>query len=248
MATVSAGILMYRHGDAGLVVLLVHPGGPFWRNRDLGAWSIPKGELDDGEDPQAAARREFAEELGIEATGPLQSLGQVRQRGGKLVLAYALEGALDVSTVRSNEIAIEWPPRCPFRKSIARSGSRFLLREQRFSPASNRCSTVLRCCNAASRRYVHAPVPLSSLAPSLADKKFGAACDRSRRSVFRLTLCRGRIDQRHILEVLDRERACAGRDAGLLQRGHVCGPDRTVGRRRVRPQHGGCGSEQSNRR
>jgi predicted NUDIX family NTP pyrophosphohydrolase len=111
MATVSAGILMYRHGDAGLVVLLVHPGGPFWRNRDLGAWSIPKGELDDGEDPEAAARREFAEELGIEATGPLQSLGQVRQRGGKLVLAYALEGALDVSTVRSNEIAIEWPPR-----------------------------------------------------------------------------------------------------------------------------------------
>ena len=111
MATVSAGILMYRHGDAGLVVLLVHPGGPFWRTRDLGAWSIPKGELDDGEDPEAAARREFAEELGIAAAGPLRPLGQVRQRSGKLVLAYALEGALDVSTVRSNEIAIEWPPR-----------------------------------------------------------------------------------------------------------------------------------------
>jgi predicted NUDIX family NTP pyrophosphohydrolase len=111
MATVSAGILMYRHSDAGLVVLLVHPGGPFWRNRDLGAWSIPKGELDDGEDPEVAARREFAEELGIEATGPLRPLGQVRQRGGKLVLAYALEGTLDVSTVHSNEIAIEWPPR-----------------------------------------------------------------------------------------------------------------------------------------
>ena len=111
MATISAGILMYRHSDAGIVVLLVHPGGPFWRNRDLGAWSIPKGELQDGEDPEAAARREFAEELGIEATGPIRPLGQVRQRGGKLVLAYALEGALDVSTVRSNEIAIEWPPR-----------------------------------------------------------------------------------------------------------------------------------------
>jgi predicted NUDIX family NTP pyrophosphohydrolase len=111
MATVSAGILMYRHSDAGLVVLLVHPGGPFWRNRDLGAWSIPKGELDDDEDPEAAARREFAEELGIEATGLLRPLGQVRQRGGKLVLAYALEGTLDVSTVHSNEIAIEWPPR-----------------------------------------------------------------------------------------------------------------------------------------
>ena len=111
MATTSAGILMYHHGDAGLVVLLVHPGGPFWRNRDLGAWSIPKGELGDGEDPEAAARREFAEELGIDAQGPLQPLGQVRQRAGKLVHAYALEGDLDVGRVRSNEIAIEWPPR-----------------------------------------------------------------------------------------------------------------------------------------
>ncbi len=111
MATMSAGILMYRHGDAGLVVLLVHPGGPFWRNRDLGAWSIPKGELDAGEDPQAAARREFAEELGVAAAGPLRPLGQVRQRGGKIVLAYALEGSLDVGSVRSNEIPIEWPPR-----------------------------------------------------------------------------------------------------------------------------------------
>jgi predicted NUDIX family NTP pyrophosphohydrolase len=111
MATMSAGILMYRQSDAGIVVLLVHPGGPFWRNRDLGAWSIPKGELEDGEDPEAAARREFAEELGIEATGPLRPLGQVRQRGGKIVQAYALEGTLDVSTVRSNEITIEWPPR-----------------------------------------------------------------------------------------------------------------------------------------
>ena len=111
MATKSAGILMYHHGDAGIVVLLVHPGGPFWRNRDLGAWSIPKGELEDDEDPAAAARREFAEELGIEPTGPLRPLGQVRQHGGKMVLAYALEGTLDVNAVHSNEIAIEWPPR-----------------------------------------------------------------------------------------------------------------------------------------
>jgi len=111
MATTSAGILMFRHRDAGIDVLLVHPGGPFWRNRDLGAWSIPKGELEDGEDPETAARREFAEELGTEATGPLRPLGQVRQRGGKIVLAYALEGNLDAGTVRSNEIAIEWPPR-----------------------------------------------------------------------------------------------------------------------------------------
>jgi predicted NUDIX family NTP pyrophosphohydrolase len=111
MVTTSAGILMYRHGDAGLVVLLVHPGGPFWRNRDLGAWSIPKGEVGDGEDPEAAARREFAEELGSEAAGPLRPLGQVRQSGKKLVQAFALEGDLDVGTVRSNEIAVEWPPR-----------------------------------------------------------------------------------------------------------------------------------------
>jgi predicted NUDIX family NTP pyrophosphohydrolase len=102
---------MYHQCDAGMAVLLVHPGGPFWRNRDLGAWSVPKGELGDGEDPEAAARREFAEELGIEARGPLQPLGQVRQSSRKLVQAYALEGELDVTSIRSNEIPIEWPPR-----------------------------------------------------------------------------------------------------------------------------------------
>jgi predicted NUDIX family NTP pyrophosphohydrolase len=111
MPKISAGILMYRHSDAGMEVLLVHPGGPFWRNRDLGAWSIPKGELLDGENPEAAARREFAEELGIDVTGPLQPLGQLRQRGGKTVIAYASKGTLDVANVRSNEIPIEWPPR-----------------------------------------------------------------------------------------------------------------------------------------
>lgn len=111
MTTTSAGILMYRQGDTGMVVLLVHPGGPFWRNRDLGAWSVPKGEMDDGEDSEAAARREFAEELGFEAKGPLRPLGQVRQNSKKLVQAYALEGDLDVDSIRSNEIAIEWPPR-----------------------------------------------------------------------------------------------------------------------------------------
>ena len=111
MATISAGILMYRHSDDGLVVLLVHPGGPFWHNRDLGAWSIPKGELDDGEAAEAAARREFKEELGIEATGPLRPLGNIRQRSGKIVQAFALEGNLDVSALRSNDIPIVWPPR-----------------------------------------------------------------------------------------------------------------------------------------
>lgn len=110
MVATSAGILMYRR-KGRLEVLLVHPGGPFWRTRDLGAWSIPKGELDGEEDPEVVARREFAEELGIEASGPLQSLGQVRQRAGKIVCGYALEGDLDVSSVRCNEVAMEWPPR-----------------------------------------------------------------------------------------------------------------------------------------
>jgi predicted NUDIX family NTP pyrophosphohydrolase len=102
---------MYRHGDTGIEVLLVHPGGPFWRNRDLGAWSIPKGEFLEGENPEAVARREFAEELGVELTGPLQPLGQLRQRGGKTVIGYAAKGALDVANVRSNQVPIEWPPR-----------------------------------------------------------------------------------------------------------------------------------------
>jgi predicted NUDIX family NTP pyrophosphohydrolase len=103
--------VMYRHSRDGLLVLLVHPGGPFWRNRDLGAWSIPKGEFQAGEDPQEAARREFAEELGVRPTGPMRPLGEVRQRGGKTVFAYALEGTLDVDSLRSNKIPIEWPPR-----------------------------------------------------------------------------------------------------------------------------------------
>jgi predicted NUDIX family NTP pyrophosphohydrolase len=107
----SAGILMYRCSGDEIEVLLVHPGGPFWRKRDLGVWSLPKGELDDEEDPETTARREFEEELGVESPGPLQPLGEVRQRAGKIVRGYALEGDLDVSNVRSNDVAIEWPPR-----------------------------------------------------------------------------------------------------------------------------------------
>ena len=111
MAKTSAGILLYRRSDDGIDVLLVHPGGPFWQTRDLGAWSLPKGEYNDREDAEAAARREFKEELGVEALGPLQSLGQVRQRADKIVRGYAMEGDLDINNVRSNEVAIEWPPR-----------------------------------------------------------------------------------------------------------------------------------------
>jgi predicted NUDIX family NTP pyrophosphohydrolase len=108
----SAGILAYRHGNHGLEVLLIHPGGPFWRNKDAGAWSIPKGEFGPAEDPEHAARREFAEELGPgAAVGPLQPLGEVRQRGGKRVIAFGGEGAFDPASLSSNSFEIEWPPR-----------------------------------------------------------------------------------------------------------------------------------------
>jgi predicted NUDIX family NTP pyrophosphohydrolase len=111
MAARSAGILMYQRRGGVLHVLLVHPGGPFWARKDRGAWSIPKGEYAPGEDPERAARREFDEELGLPAEGPLLPLGEVVQRGGKRVIAFALEGDLDVSAIRSNRCEIEWPPR-----------------------------------------------------------------------------------------------------------------------------------------
>src|SRR5512144_351963 len=112
MAKRSAGILLYRGKGAGLEVLLVHPGGPFWAKKDLGAWSIPKGEHDDGEDGLACALRELKEETGAELPRDhLTDLGTVKQRGGKVVQAWAVEGDLDADAVRSNTFAIEWPPR-----------------------------------------------------------------------------------------------------------------------------------------
>jgi predicted NUDIX family NTP pyrophosphohydrolase len=108
----SAGILLHRVRDGTLEVLLVHPGGPLWASRDAGAWSIPKGEYGSDEDPLVAARREFAEELGVPApAGVLDELGQVRQRSGKLVRAWGLRGDLDSSAVASNTFELEWPPR-----------------------------------------------------------------------------------------------------------------------------------------
>src|SRR5688572_1990776 len=98
----SAGILMHQRRDGVLLVLLVHPGGPFWAKKDRGAWSIPKGEYAPGEDPEAAARREFQEELGVAAAGPLTPLGEIVQKGGKRVAAFALEGDLDTETIASN--------------------------------------------------------------------------------------------------------------------------------------------------
>jgi predicted NUDIX family NTP pyrophosphohydrolase len=111
MATRSAGLLLHRTtADGTIEVLLVHPGGPFWARRDAGAWSIPKGEYAEEEDPLDAARREFAEELGRPAPDrPAIALGEVRQKAGKLVTAWAVEGDLDPATVVSNTFAMEWP-------------------------------------------------------------------------------------------------------------------------------------------
>ena len=107
----SAGTLLYRRSARGVEVLLVHPGGPFWARRDLGSWSIPKGEFGADEEPAAAARREFSEELGVELVGQLHPLGEIRQKAGKRVVGFACEGDLDPSTVRSNSFEMEWPPR-----------------------------------------------------------------------------------------------------------------------------------------
>jgi predicted NUDIX family NTP pyrophosphohydrolase len=106
----SAGLLLYRRRNA-LEVFLVHPGGPFWAGKDRGAWSIPKGEYSQSEDPLAAAQREFTEETGFTARGPFVELGMVRQASGKIVAAWAAEGDCDPSALVSNACQIEWPPR-----------------------------------------------------------------------------------------------------------------------------------------
>jgi predicted NUDIX family NTP pyrophosphohydrolase len=107
----SAGILLFRTCTAGLEVFLVHPGGPYWTKKDAGAWSIPKGEYSDGEDPLAAAKREFEEETGVAINGDFISLGEVKQTGGKVVKAWALKHDLDPVTLKSNTFQLEWPPR-----------------------------------------------------------------------------------------------------------------------------------------
>jgi predicted NUDIX family NTP pyrophosphohydrolase len=107
---ISAGILLYRLHDGICEVFLVHPGGPYWRGKDTGAWSIPKGELEDGDDPVAAAKREFHEETGTKLSGELVELGQLKQPSGKLVHAWAMQGDIDASSVKSNTFPMEWPP------------------------------------------------------------------------------------------------------------------------------------------
>jgi predicted NUDIX family NTP pyrophosphohydrolase len=111
--------MLFRRADGALEVLLVHPGGPFWARRDAGVWSVPKGEYEPGEDPFDAARREFEEELGAAPPdGRALDLGEIKQKGGKLVCAWAIEGDLDPSGIRSNTFTLEWPPRSGTMRSF----------------------------------------------------------------------------------------------------------------------------------
>ncbi len=110
MPRTSAGLLLFRRRDAEVEVFLVHPGGPFWKKKDSGAWTIPKGEIDEGEDPLDAARREFEEETGFAFDGPFRPLAPVLQASGKIVHAWAVEGDLNPEKIRSNTFDLEWPP------------------------------------------------------------------------------------------------------------------------------------------
>src|SRR6185436_9334966 len=115
----SAGVLMYRRTEGGLEVLLAHPGGPFFTRKDAGGWTIPKGEPNPGEALEAAAAREFTEETGLPMTGPLVPLGEVRQKGGKTVHAWAFEGDLPPGFIpTSNTFELEWPPRSGKKQSF----------------------------------------------------------------------------------------------------------------------------------
>jgi predicted NUDIX family NTP pyrophosphohydrolase len=111
MSKTSAGILLYRRKDNEFRVFLIHPGGPFFEKKDEGAWSVPKGEIDEGEDALVAARREFKEETGCGLEGKFVPLSPVTQKGGKIVLVWAVEGDCDADAIRSNTFALEWPPK-----------------------------------------------------------------------------------------------------------------------------------------
>lgn len=111
MASQSAGILLYRIKEEGVEVLLVHPGGPFWKNKDLGVWSIPKGEFTNEEDALTAAKREFTEETGIVLSGNFIQLPPVKQKAGKVIYAWVIEGDIDPASISSNLFSMEWPPK-----------------------------------------------------------------------------------------------------------------------------------------
>ena len=153
MPKTSAGILLHRRGE----VLLVHPGGPFFARKDLGAWSIPKGELEPGEEPRTRALIEFAEETGTDLGDPdATELGEVKQKGGKTVLAYAVEGDLDADAITSNTFEMEWPPRSGRRQSFPEvdRAAWFDLEEagRRINPAQAEFLERLRRCQLANRR------------------------------------------------------------------------------------------------
>jgi predicted NUDIX family NTP pyrophosphohydrolase len=133
MAKRSAGILMYRRAGPSVEVLLVHPGGPFWAKKDLGAWSIPKGEYSEPEEPRAVALREFEEETGVRPTGHLLPLGELVQPSRKLVSAWAAEGDFDVGALKSNTFELEWPPKSGRKASFPEVD-----RAEWFSPADAR--------------------------------------------------------------------------------------------------------------
>lgn len=118
MPRTSAGLALFRRAADGIEMLLVHPGGPVWKNRDEGAWSFPKGEFTDGEDPLTVARRELEEETGCSADGSFMPLGTVKQAGGKVVHLWAVEGDCDASAIRSNTFTMEWPPRSGRRQAF----------------------------------------------------------------------------------------------------------------------------------
>ena len=118
MPETSAGIMLYRRTGKALEVLLVHPGGPFWAKKDDGAWTIPKGLYESGEEPEAAARREFAEETGYAPAGEMLALGSFRQPSGKRVMAFALEDDFEPDELVSNTFEMEWPPRSGKRQSF----------------------------------------------------------------------------------------------------------------------------------
>jgi predicted NUDIX family NTP pyrophosphohydrolase len=111
MSKVSAGLIMYRFKKGHLQVLLVHPGGPYWKNKDAGAWTIPKGEANPNEELLSVAQREFTEETGVVPRAPYTPLTPIKQRAGKIVHAWAFEGDFDPSTLRSNTFEMEWPPK-----------------------------------------------------------------------------------------------------------------------------------------
>ena len=118
MAKKSAGIVLYRIQSNVLEFFLVHPGGPFWAKKNEGSWTIPKGEFEDDEDPLSAAKREFEEETGTQITGKFIELTPAKQKSGKLIFAWAVEGNIDPSKIKSNEFEIEWPPRSGKMKSF----------------------------------------------------------------------------------------------------------------------------------